>query len=81
MHLRKVSALQMQITILIADRLSTITHADTIHVLEQGRIVDSGGYDGPLDRKGLYDAICRQQIGESNQVQCRGEALASGGKT
>jgi ATP-binding cassette, subfamily B, bacterial len=62
--IRKVSALQMQITILIAHRLSTIMHADTIHVLEKGRIVESGGHDSLVDRKGLYYAMWRQQIGE-----------------
>jgi ATP-binding cassette, subfamily B, bacterial len=64
--IRKVSALQMQITILIAHRLSTIMHADTIHVLEKGRIVESGGHDSLVDRKGLYYAMWRQQIGERN---------------
>jgi len=62
--IRKVSALQMQITILIAHRLSTIMHADTIHVLEKGRIVESGDHDSLVERKGLYYAMWRQQIGE-----------------
>jgi ATP-binding cassette subfamily B protein len=64
--IRKVSALQMQITILIAHRLSTIMHADTIHVLEKGRIVESGDHDSLLEGKGLYYAMWRQQIGERN---------------
>ncbi len=62
--MRKVSALKMQITILIAHRLSTIMHADTIHVLEKGRIVESGHHQALVDRKGLYYAMWRQQIGE-----------------
>jgi ATP-binding cassette subfamily B protein len=62
--MRGVSALKMQITILIAHRLSTIMHADTIHVLERGRIVESGDHDSLVDRKGLYYAMWRQQIGE-----------------
>ena len=52
------------ITIVIAHRLSTVLHADTIHVLERGRIVESGRHDELLDRKGLYYAMWRQQIGE-----------------
>ena len=62
--MRGVSALKMQITILIAHRLSTIMHADTIHVLERGRIVESGDHDSLVERKGLYYAMWRQQIGE-----------------
>ena len=61
---RRVSARSTQITILIAHRLSTIMHADTIFVLEKGRIVESGAHDALLERKGLYYAIWRQQIGE-----------------
>ncbi len=52
------------ITILIAHRLSTIMHADRIYVLERGHIVETGRHDALLDRKGLYYAMWRQQIGE-----------------
>jgi ATP-binding cassette subfamily B protein len=61
---RSVSARSDQITILIAHRLSTIMHAGTIFVLEKGRIVESGAHDELVDRKGLYYAMWRQQIGE-----------------
>ncbi|VTU24749.1 Heterocyst differentiation ATP-binding protein HepA [Variovorax sp. SRS16] len=61
---RQVSARSTQITILIAHRLSTILHAGTIFVLEKGRIVESGDHATLLERKGLYHAMWRQQIGE-----------------
>jgi ATP-binding cassette subfamily B protein len=51
-------------TILIAHRLSTVMHADRIHVLERGQIVESGRHADLLERKGLYYAMWRQQVGE-----------------
>ena len=65
--IRSVSDRQNQITILIAHRLSTIMHADTIYVLEKGRIVESGRHDALVDSKGLYFAMWRQQIGEAQE--------------
>jgi len=61
--IREVASSQV-ITILIAHRLSTVLHADTIHVLEHGRIVESGRHADLLERKGLYYAMWRQQVGE-----------------
>jgi len=62
--IRNVAARGDAITILIAHRLSTILHADRIHVLERGRIVETGRHDELVERKGLYYAMWRQQIGE-----------------
>jgi ATP-binding cassette subfamily B protein len=62
--IRGISAAREQITILIAHRLSTIMHADTIYVLERGRMAETGSHDALLDQKGLYYAMWRQQIGE-----------------
>jgi ATP-binding cassette subfamily B protein len=65
--MRDVASDRGATTILIAHRLSTVMHADCIYVLERGRIVESGGHDELLDRKGLYYAMWRQQVGERRQ--------------
>ncbi|MFN7981000.1 MAG: ABC transporter ATP-binding protein [Vicinamibacterales bacterium] len=57
------------ITILIAHRLSTIMHADRIYVLERGSVTESGTHDELLEKKGLYYAMWRQQIGEKRQTR------------
>ncbi|HMQ29113.1 MAG TPA: ABC transporter ATP-binding protein [Chloroflexaceae bacterium] len=61
---RAISARREHIVILIAHRLSTIAHADTIYVLEKGRVVESGTHDELLRGLGLYYAMWRQQVGE-----------------
>lgn len=50
-------------TLVIAHRLSTVRHADRIVVMEQGRIVESGGHDELLARNGAYAALWRVQTG------------------
>ncbi|HKE74655.1 MAG TPA: ATP-binding cassette domain-containing protein, partial [Acidimicrobiales bacterium] len=50
--------------VVIAHRLSTVRHADRIHVLEQGRVVESGNHDDLLEARGLYAALWRIQTGE-----------------
>lgn len=67
--IRTVSVRENHITILIAHRLSTIMHADTIYVLEKGRIVEAGAHDALVDSKGLYFAMWRQQIGEARDEE------------
>jgi ATP-binding cassette subfamily B protein len=64
----EISMSREQMTILIAHRLSTIMHADTIYVLEKGKIVESGSHENLLTQKGLYYAMWRQQIGERREV-------------
>ena len=65
--IRDVSQSAGHITVLVAHRLSTIMHADTIYVLERGKIVEQGAHEKLLAEKGLYYAMWRQQIGEKER--------------
>ena len=71
--MREVSSAGTQITLLIAHRLSTVLHADTIYVLEKGHITESGSHAELVEQKGLYYAMWRQQIGERDPVSLRGD--------
>ncbi|EYF04283.1 ABC transporter ATP-binding protein [Chondromyces apiculatus] len=51
-------------TLVIAHRLSTIRKADVIHVLDHGRIVESGKHEELLARGGIYAGLWRLQTGE-----------------
>jgi len=62
--IRDVATSRDAITILIAHRLSTVLHAHRIYVLERGQIVEFGRHDELIERKGLYYAMWRQQVGE-----------------
>ncbi|HLR18718.1 MAG TPA: ABC transporter ATP-binding protein [Staphylococcus sp.] len=44
-------------TLIVAHRLSTITHADKIVVVENGEIVESGSHSSLLDNKGAYERL------------------------
>ena len=67
--IRDISQQRSQMTILIAHRLSTVMHADTIFVLERGRVSESGNHEALLELKGLYYSMWRQQIGERREKE------------
>lgn len=66
--MEEISKERNQITILIAHRLSTVMHADRIFVLEKGKIIEQGNHYDLLERKGLYYAMWRQQVGAEAEV-------------
>jgi ATP-binding cassette subfamily B protein len=55
-------------TFAIAHRLSTIKDADTIIVLEDGKIVERGTHDGLLEEGGLYAHLWGVQAGEIDEL-------------
>jgi ABC-type multidrug transport system fused ATPase/permease subunit len=56
---------QNRTTIIIAHRLSTIRHADTIFVLEKGKLVEQGTHNELLTRNGIYAALIKAQTEEA----------------
>lgn len=59
-YLRKIKVTQ----IVIAHRFSTILHADVIHVIDQGRCIESGNYEELLSQKGTFYQLARRQLVE-----------------
>lgn len=61
---RSISTLSHKHTmIIIAHRLSTVRHADTIFVMEKGVIVETGNHEDLLKKNGTYAALWRLQSG------------------
>jgi ATP-binding cassette subfamily B protein len=52
---------QQRTTLVIAHRLSTVRDADTILVMDQGQIVESGGHNELLAKDGYYARLWLQQ--------------------
>lgn len=58
--LNKIS--ENRTTIIIAHRLSTVTHADKIYVLSAGKISEEGSHDELLQKKSLYAQLWNLQL-------------------
>jgi subfamily B ATP-binding cassette protein MsbA len=59
--------MQGRTTIVIAHRLSTVRDADMIHVLSQGRVVESGPHDRLYEKGGLYARLYDMQFAASSE--------------
>lgn len=55
------SATRGRTTVAIAHRLSTVAGADVIHVIDRGRIVESGSHDELLALGGVYARLVAEQ--------------------
>jgi ATP-binding cassette, subfamily B, bacterial len=56
-------------TLSIAHRLSTVIGADMIHVLDAGRIVESGTHSELIALGGLYAELAAQQLAASRILE------------
>ena len=53
---------QNKTIIIIAHRLSTVLHADTIVVLDKGKVIENGSHNLLFKNKGLYYNLWKQQM-------------------
>jgi ATP-binding cassette subfamily B protein len=68
---------QGRTSLIIAHRLSTVRQAHCIHVMEGGRIVESGTHDELVARAGAYAALWRLQTGERRTMQASATSATS----
>ena len=54
-------ASQGKTSIFIAHRLASISHVDCIHVIENGKIVESGNHEQLLKENGIYAEMFKAQ--------------------
>ena len=62
-------------TIVIAHRLSTVRHADCIHVLDAGVVVERGTHDQLIAQDGVYAQLWRVQTGEMVREPARDSGI------
>ncbi|KAL6637876.1 hypothetical protein ACP70R_025448 [Stipagrostis hirtigluma subsp. patula] len=56
------SLMKGRTVLVIAHRLSTVKSADTVAVVSDGQIVESGTHDELLSRDGIYTALVKRQL-------------------
>ncbi|KAI3462870.1 hypothetical protein Pfo_019533 [Paulownia fortunei] len=56
------SLMRGRTVLVIAHRLSTVKSADTVAVIAEGQIAESGSHDELLRRNGIYTALVRRQL-------------------
>lgn len=51
-----------KLTIIIAHRITTVSHADTIVVLDEGRVIEQGSHDELIEQNGAYSEMYERQL-------------------
>ncbi|MBD2411730.1 ABC transporter [Nostoc calcicola FACHB-389] len=64
--------LQGRTSFVIAHRLSTVTQADRVLVIQQGQIVEQGTHAELIDRQGVYANLYALQLGAADTVKGSG---------
>jgi ATP-binding cassette, subfamily B, bacterial MsbA len=64
--------MQNRTTFVVAHRLSTVQHADSIVVLDEGRIVEQGTHDTLLAAGGLYSRLHALQFSDGGATENNG---------
>lgn len=54
--------MQNRTTLIIAHRLSTVTHCDRIIVMDKGQIVEQGNHEELMNKQGLYSKLAKIQL-------------------
>ncbi|KAL0415970.1 UNVERIFIED_CONTAM: ABC transporter B family member 25 [Sesamum latifolium] len=63
------SLMKGRTVLVIAHRLSTVKTADTVAVVSDGQIVESGTHDDLLSKNGIYTALVRRQLqGQKTEI-------------
>jgi subfamily B ATP-binding cassette protein MsbA len=56
-------------TVVVAHRLSTVVEADLIHVIDRGRVAESGKHSELLEKNGIYARLHALQFAEDAAVE------------
>jgi len=71
--------MQGRTTLVIAHRLSTVMDADLIHVIDQGKLVESGSHTELIAHDGIYARLYQLQFRDDDQQQAANDVRAAAG--